>query len=33
MQAKKLVSDLVSEAGVAINGEMPWDIQVHEEKL
>jgi cyclopropane-fatty-acyl-phospholipid synthase len=33
MKAKKIVSDLLSEAGIFINGKMPWDIQVHNERF
>ena len=33
MNAKKLVFELFSEAGISINGKMPWDIQVHDNRF
>jgi cyclopropane-fatty-acyl-phospholipid synthase len=33
MKAKKLISELFSVAGVAVNGKMPWDIQVHDNRF
>ncbi|MBN1154733.1 cyclopropane fatty acyl phospholipid synthase [candidate division KSB1 bacterium] len=33
MKAKNAVSDLFSGASIAINGDNPWDIQVHDERL
>ena len=33
MNAKKLVLELLSEAGISINGEMPWDIQVYDNRF
>ena len=32
-QAKKIIADLLTEAGIAIDGKNPWDIQVKNEKL
>lgn len=33
MKSKKLLQDLLSLAGITINGENPWDIQIHDERL
>jgi len=33
MQAKKTISGWFSEAGININGDKPWDIQVRDERL
>jgi len=33
MKAEKIVTELLSGAGIAINGTMPWDIQVHDDRL
>ena len=33
MKAKKIVTELLSGAGISINGKMPWDIQVHDNRL
>jgi cyclopropane-fatty-acyl-phospholipid synthase len=33
MKAKKIVTELLSEAGISINGKMPWDIQVHDNRF
>ena len=33
MKAKKIISALLSEAGISINGNKPWDIQVHDERF
>jgi len=33
MEAKKIAKDLLSEAGISINGKMSWDIQVHDNRL
>jgi cyclopropane-fatty-acyl-phospholipid synthase len=33
MKAKEIVAELLSGAGISINGNMPWDIQVHNELL
>ena len=33
MKAKNVISDLLAGAGVSVNGTMPWDIQVHNDRL
>jgi cyclopropane-fatty-acyl-phospholipid synthase len=33
MKAEKVVKELLSGTGVSINGNMPWDIQVHDNRL
>lgn len=33
MDAKTIVTDLLLEAEIAINGDKPWDIQVHDERF
>ncbi|HWU24251.1 MAG TPA: class I SAM-dependent methyltransferase, partial [Candidatus Paceibacterota bacterium] len=33
MIAKKKAEELLAKAGIAINGNNPWDIQVHDERL
>jgi cyclopropane-fatty-acyl-phospholipid synthase len=33
MKAEKIVKELLSGTGVSINGNMPWDIQVHDNRL
>ena len=33
MNAKSIVSDLLAEAEIRINGDQPWDIQVHDEQF
>ncbi|HBN26538.1 MAG TPA: cyclopropane fatty acyl phospholipid synthase [Desulfobacteraceae bacterium] len=33
MKAKKIVKELLSGADISINGKMPWDIQVHDNRL
>ncbi len=33
MNAKSIVSDLLAEAEITINGDQPWDIQVHDEQF
>jgi len=33
MNAKKVISQILSEAGISINGKMPWDIQVHDNRF
>ncbi len=33
MNAIKIVSEFLSEAGISINGNMPWDIQVHDNRF
>ncbi len=33
MNAKDVVFELASEAGITINGKAPWDIQVHDERF
>lgn len=32
-QAGRIISKLVNSAGVVVNGDHPWDIQVHDERL
>ncbi|HIH54830.1 TPA: cyclopropane-fatty-acyl-phospholipid synthase, partial [Candidatus Woesearchaeota archaeon] len=31
--SKQVITKLLSDAGIAINGNNPWDIQVHNERL
>ena len=33
MKAKKIVTELLVGAGISINGKMPWDIQIHDNRL
>ncbi len=33
MKAKEIITELFSGAGISINGEMPWDIQVHDNRF
>ncbi len=33
MTAKKLLQSLLEEAGITLNGDAPWDIKVHDERL
>jgi len=33
MRAKQIVSELLSEAGISLNGKMPYDIQVHDDRF
>jgi len=33
MKAKKILIELFSEAGISINGKMPWDIQVNDNRF
>lgn len=33
MNAKQVITQLFSEADIAVNGNNPWDIQVHDERL
>lgn len=33
MKAKEIVTELFSGAGISINGKMPWDIQVHDNRF
>jgi cyclopropane-fatty-acyl-phospholipid synthase len=33
MKAKNIISELLSGTGISINGKMPWDIQVHNDRL
>lgn len=33
MKTRQLVQELLSEAGIKINGDKPWDIQVHNDNL
>jgi cyclopropane-fatty-acyl-phospholipid synthase len=33
MDAKQIISDLLSEAEIALNGPQPWDIQVYDERF
>jgi len=32
-KSKKIVHELLEKAGVTINGDHPWDLQVHDERL
>jgi cyclopropane-fatty-acyl-phospholipid synthase len=33
MKAKEIVAELLSQAGISLNGQQPWDIQVHDERF
>jgi cyclopropane-fatty-acyl-phospholipid synthase len=33
MNVKNIISELLATAGISINGNMPWDIQVHDSRL
>jgi cyclopropane-fatty-acyl-phospholipid synthase len=33
MKAENIISELLTGAGVNINGKMPWDIQIHDDRL
>jgi len=33
MKAKKTITQLLSGAGISINGKMPWDIQIHDNRF
>lgn len=33
MKGKQMVQKLLAEAGIAVNGTNPWDIQIHDERL
>ena len=33
MDAKEIITELLSEAGISMNGTMPWDIQVHDDRF
>jgi len=33
MKTKNIITGLLSGAGISINGKMPWDIQVHDDRL
>lgn len=33
MQAKETMTTLLSGAGIAVNGQMPWDIQIHDDRF
>lgn len=33
MNAQQLITDLLSQAGIQINGQNPWDIQVHDQRF
>ncbi len=33
MRAKQIVTELLSEAGISINGKMPYDIQIHDNRF
>ncbi len=33
MEAKEVVAGLLSQAGISLNGQKPWDIQVHDERF
>ena len=33
MTSKEKAAQILSEAGVSINGPQPWDLQVHDERL
>jgi cyclopropane-fatty-acyl-phospholipid synthase len=33
MKARRIIHDLFSEAGIAVNGDQPYDIQVHNERF
>ena len=33
MKAKELITELLSQAGISLNGKKPWDIQIHDDRL
>ncbi len=33
MKLKKRVQELLAQAGITVNGDKPWDIQIHDERL
>ena len=33
MKAKKIIQELLSKADISVDGDNPWDIQIHDERF